>query len=1108
MEKHDSFRVVLCAAVLALVLALPSGVAAQSAGTGSIVGTVKDPSGAVVPGVKITVRNMGTNVSREASSDEQGGYRVVGLDPGRYELTFETQGFAILKRPEIEVAVGSTTTVNAEMQVTTATEVVTVTEVTPITEPEKVEISSVVSQKQVEELPINGRRWDNFVLLTPGVTPDGTFGLISTRGISGLLNNNTVDGADNNQAFFSEARGRTRTAYTYSQSAIKEFQVGLSTFSAEFGRAAGGTINAVTKSGSNEWHGEVFYYIRDDSLQAREPSLSDPSGNALKNKDRRQQYGLSLGGPIVKDKLFFFGNWDQQLRSETYLVRASGGNAFFSSFITTCQGAMPSAQLITNCAAMEQFFLSQAGLQPRKRRNNVALGKVDYAMTPNHNITGSYNWHRWISPNGIQTQQVVVERGPDDNGLDGVETDVLIVRANSVFGSHSVNELQFQFGRDFEFQTPNGIDPRTRITNGISFGMSEFLPRPAWPLEKRFQWVDNYSRTMGRHLVKVGFDINYVRDLTENIFNGAGVYSYTSLTNLAQDCPTNARTLGCAPILTGGATDLKHWNTYDQAFDIRGQDGRIFIATTDYNFYVQDTFKWTPRLTLHFGVRYEYQTVPKVPAVEVMPGVSVVGFPGQAFSPETEKLNKDTNNWGPRLSFAWDITGDQKNVLRAGGGIYYGRTGNALIRSALLENGVALPSFRLTSSQIAFGPQYPNVLSAPAGSSGTRLVIFTAGGYVNPFISMVDVVYERELFRNAGLSFSYLFARGNHLTHAADINLSPATTTADIVFDADGSSATTTDRTLLATIPFHAGPRPLFDTLPGVPAGTRLGRVIRQTSELNSTYHGFVIQYRQRARFGMFIDAHYTLAKAEDEGQRMGASPFAGRSDTFFDPFDRRAEFGRSDFDSRHRFVSSVIWEPSKVWQIENRVTNALFGDWLLSGVVTANSGQPWDAAISGFLSGSGTNATDTGSVNGAGGDLRLGWLPRNSMFETRTFFVIDTRLQKDVRISETMKIRFLWEAFNLFNRTNVPNRFNYASSVSNPLLRVLSSTTIGGPSSNLTLPRQIVLRMDTSNFTGAADVVNNVYDASKCTFATCIRSASGTLFGARDMQFGLKFIF
>jgi len=1112
-------------AVCALVLGLAAQAAAQSAGTGTIFGRVTDEKGGAIPGAKVTVRNMETNISRQLTTDDQGGYRAVLLQPGLYEVEVQAQGFATVKRIGLRLEVGASVTANVEAKVAAVTETVTVTEAAPITDPEKVEVGSTVSQKQIEELPTNGRRWDNFVLLTPGVSPDGTFGNISYRGISGLLNNNTIDGADNNQAFFSEARGRTRVSNTYSQSAVKEFQVGLSNFSAEFGRAAGGTVNAVTKSGTNKVHGEVFYFIRDDTLQGREPTLSDNLSQPLKNKDRRQQYGLSLGLPIVKDKLFFFGNWDQQHRTESYLVRSNPG--FFNTFISNCtQGFASSVQLATNCQALLEFQQEQSGQQPRKRINNVALGKMDYVISPNHTFNGSYNWHRWRSPNGIQTQQLV-SRGLSDNGTDIVKTDSFIARLVSVFGSSIVNEAKFQFGRDFEAQTPNSNDPRTTITNGISFGRSEFLPRSAWPDEKRFQWMDTISWLRGRHTWKFGFDINYVRDQTINIFNGGGAYSYqnTSLagsipamnatTNLAQDCPTATRTQGCVPFtLNAGVPVGKHWGFFNQAFDVRGGQGDILIKTTDWNFFVQDTIKWTPTITLNLGLRYEFEKLPGVKPINFS-GTEILGYPQ---FPESQRINLDKNNFGPRVAIAWDIGGRQKNIVRAGGGLYYGRTPNALIRSHLLENGVALPSFSFGVTQRASGPVYPAILSAPSGSSGTRSVIFMAGDFVQPFISMVDVAYERELSRNIGVSVTYVYTRANHLIHSHDINLNPSTSTVTFLLDADGSNTTTSDRTVLGSSPFYAGQRPLLDTLPGVPANTRLGSVLRQTSDLNARYHGLIIEYRQRSRFGLTINSHFTYSKARDDGQGMGASPFAGRFEDFFDPFDRKRENTRSDFDLRRRFVTSFIWEPTSYWKISGPTWKAFFGDWSFNGVLTINDGQPFNPGTTGSLgtgaassgttpcpSASSTCATSTSTINGSGGSLRLGWLQRNFL-ETTGFVNLDFRVQKDFTIREGMKVRFIWEMFNAANRSNHPNRFNFVGTS----LRVLASSTTGTVS-NLTAPRTVVLRLD-ENWQGILDPTAGTGDLKICNASGaaggCLNSASGVFFGARDMQFGLKFIF
>jgi hypothetical protein len=1127
MQSENSIRKAAFAVFLALTLlvGLTATAWAQSAGTGRIQGRVTDPSGAAVPGAKVTIRNVETNASRTLESDEQGDYRAELLNPGSYEVVVETKGFSTTRRLGIQVPVGSAVTVNVELQVAAATEVITVTEETPITEPERHEVTSVVSQKQINDLPINGRRWDNFVLLTPGVIPDGTFGLISYRGIASLLNNNTVDGADNNQAFFSEARGRTRVAYTISQASVKEFQVGLSNFSAEVGRAAGGTVNAVTKSGTNELHGEVFYYIRDDVLQAREPTLRSITGGPLKNKDRRQQYGLTLGLPVIKDRLFFFGAFDQQLRTETYLAR-EGSGTFFPTFQTVCNvtrlntaepnlTAAQMAQLATNCTALLNFQISEGGLVPRKRRNNVALGKVDWVINPMHTLTGSYNWHRWNSPNGIQTQQVVT-RGASDNGLDGVKTDSLIVKVTSVIRPTIVNEAKFQFGRDLEFQFSDVNEPRSTITNGLSFGMSEFLPRPAWPNEKRYQWIDTLAWNAGRHTLKFGMDINYVRTLAINVRNGGGVFPYTSLAGLAADCPGRSRTT-CTPITTattGGFDSTgRHWNSFTQAFDLRGQAGRFEFTTTDYNIFFQDTWKWTPTLTVNAGVRYEYQRLPKIEPSTI--GANT--FRGNPQFPESQKFNSDTNNVAPRLAFAWDIRGRQKNVIRAGAGVYYGRTANGTLRFAQLENGVTIPSFFLSAplsasaatlqATLAAAPIYPNILSAPPTASGTRTVYFLAGDYVRPVVYSVDVAYDHQLFRNVSISATYLYTRGNHLTHPQDINLNPASATVDIMLGT----------TRLATVPFYAGVRPLCDSLGAVPSGpscTRLGPVIRELSNLNSTYNGLIIQLTQRARWGITQTAHFTLSKAEDEGQVSGRSPQPGTFDDWFDPRNRRNEFSRSDFDTRKRFVWNFIWEPSQVWKIGNSAANNIFGDWGFSGILVTHDGQPLDVTVSGSISGSGTGATATGTVNGSGGSFRAGWFERN--FLTTTGFInFDFRVQKDIRIAEGKSIRVLWEAFNLFNRTNHPSRFNFGgtgySVLSSRTCATVAPTggcaTAASSSTNLNLVREVVVSQN-SNFVGTLDPITGAGSLSACTLSNCLRSASGTLFGARDMQFGLRFIF
>src|SRR6185295_556111 len=309
------------ALMLQCVAGLAFGQASSTAG--AIGGTVGDQSGGVVSGATITARSLDTGLERTVKTEASGGFRITQLPPGVYELTANAQGFNQLKRTGITVRVGDEVNMKLEVGASGATEVVNVTAEAPVAEPSKTQVSTTINEKAIQELPINGRRWSNFVTLTPGVTPDGSFGLISFRGISGLLNNNTLDGADNNQAFFSEERGRTRINYVVGQESIKEFQVNTQNYSPEFGRAAGGVVNAVTKSGGNEIRGSAFYYLRDDAFNARNPldftNLRASDGTisrvAVKPPDRRQQFGGTLGGPIKRDHAFWFFSYDQQKRN-------------------------------------------------------------------------------------------------------------------------------------------------------------------------------------------------------------------------------------------------------------------------------------------------------------------------------------------------------------------------------------------------------------------------------------------------------------------------------------------------------------------------------------------------------------------------------------------------------------------------------------------------------------------------------------------------------------------------------------------------------------------------------------------------------------------------
>ncbi len=303
---------------------------AQSTTDGAIGGTVKDPNGALVTGAAVTVRNEETNKESSATTDDEGRFRVSQLQPGNYTVSINATNFAPFNQGKIVVEVGRVTSLDIPLSITGASEVVEVTGEAPVINTTQQDFSTNINQTSINELPINGRRWSNFALLTPGAVPDGTFGLISFRGISGLLNNNTIDGGDNNQAFFAEERGRTRISYSISQAAIREFQVNTSSYSAEYGRCGGRR--------RQRRHQERHQRVPRPGLllpAQQQVGRAQPAGDEHRPRqqrahpgrhqaeDVRHQFGGVVGGPIAKDKLFFFFSYDQQKRNFPGLARFS-----------------------------------------------------------------------------------------------------------------------------------------------------------------------------------------------------------------------------------------------------------------------------------------------------------------------------------------------------------------------------------------------------------------------------------------------------------------------------------------------------------------------------------------------------------------------------------------------------------------------------------------------------------------------------------------------------------------------------------------------------------------------------------------------------------------
>jgi hypothetical protein len=1002
-----------------LVFALSSLAFAQSTTTGAIGITVTDPQGAVVPSANVVVRNVETNKEETVTTDDEGRARVVNLQPGNYAVTVNASGFGAYTQDKVVVEVGRVTSIESPLTIGGQTANVEVTSEAPVINTSQQDFSTNVNQTSINELPINGRRASNFVLLTPGVVPDGNFGLISFRGISGLLNNNTVDGGDNNNAFYSEERGRTRISYVVSQASIREFQVNTSNYSAEYGRAAGGVVNTVTQSGTNDFHGSVFYYLRDNKLGATNPTttrtvLVNGVGvqQTFKPEDKRQQFGGSIGGRIIKDRLFFFFTYDQQKRgfpgaaifpNPTYL------NSVDRTTLKARSALITDARIDAGLA----FLAGLTGPVPRTQDQRIFFPKIDWVVNNSNTFTASYNRMRSQSPSGIETQPTTT-KGVSTFGDDFVETDSFNLRLTSTITPTILNEARFQYGRDNLFAFSNepsagevllatgadGRPPQIGV-NGFTFGKQDFLERYANPDEKRWQYADTMTISRGQHTFKFGGDINRVNDLLDNLRLEGGSYNYSNINDFLIDYlnRTGSGDLRTADVQcfgnTGTRAALRAGKCYTSNFQQAFGPTAFQISTTDYNFFIQDDIRVSPRLTVNLGLRYEYE---QLPAPQIPSSLS--NLAGQFVGPEqTQQFPSDKNNFGPRFGFAYDITGDGKTSVRGGYGIYYGRIINSTIINAISNTGVteAQRVFSL-SATVTGAPIFPNVFAeAPAAAVGAPNIVVFSQKMANPQIHQTDLVFEREILPNTVVSASLLVSLGRRLPTFIDRNL-PAPVSRTFPFINGGPLSGQS-----ITVPFFTGPRP----------DTRFGAITQISGEIKSEYTALVLQANRRMSKGLQFQINYTRSRTTDTGQNSATFTFTNGP---LNPFDLSLESGRSNLDIPHRFVASAVWTPGVPFGLENsKAGKAIFGGFTIAPIVTVQSGVAYSANISGF-----GPSSIGGGITGSGALGRIPLLFERNAFRQPKIVNVDLRLSRRFRFTETMNLEFLAEAFNLFNRYQV----------------------------------------------------------------------------------------
>jgi hypothetical protein len=941
--------------------------------TGTIQGTVLDANGAAVPGASVEVKNVDTNFARTTTSDDDGRFVAPQLPPGRYTVTVSKTGFATLLVEKADLTVGQAMNLPLSMKVSSVQETVTITAM-PTVDTVKTESSTTLNETTVNTTPILGRKFEDLLTLTPGVSvvqgPDGDE--ITFAGQRGVFNNVSLDGGDYNNGFFGEQLGGQRAAIDITLEAVKEFQVVATGASAEFGRTAGGVINVITKSGTNAVHGSLFHFQRLEALTAH---TSD--GKPLKDF-RREQFGGTIGGPISKDKSFFFFALEG-IREN--LTRANLSDPIGT---TPCPVAAPTIianeALINGNADCQRLALINFIKTTRSQdeglpiqhpiRNYALLGKLDFNLNSSHQLGISYNFD--YSKNTNQTFDVATY-GNSANGIEGPsKIHNLNFNLFSTVSPTKLNEAHFSYSRE--------LRPRSAITSsvpadtGVGFAPSFRFGNPFFmqPAVDELLWrthaKDNFSIISGSHNIKVGGE--WIHTLNDQTFRGffTGRYLFDSASGFLRYASPAApggfgpNTLYCTlagvrsfatgacPLGTtfaGGPLLLYLQNGISTGLPGVPAPGKSTAKNNDYGLFVQDKWQVRPNFTLSYGLRWEAQIFPQVlvPPSQTAYG-SLLSNPN---FPSDGTLHSPKKEFQPRVGFAWDLSKKGKSVVRASYGIFYGRQNMLSQVGSITDNGVQQYGIACGSgfgcSNGAARPTWPNIVTVAPGlgiQPFSSVRVFSKD-YANPRIYTTNIQFEQQVASDLSVYFDFTHSHGVHLTRFINLN--------------------------------RVG---LFPTLGDVFVTSAVGK---------SLYRGFTAGMRKRLSSRYQFEVNYVLSKDMDDDSNE-RDPFSDRS---FNPLNLSLDYALSDRDIRHKFnFFSFVQMPA-----------GLEGNFR----VQARGAQP-------------ITPGDRTATN------------RNTARKDNKYFSFDWRLQRPFKFGSDGRFALIpiFEMFNTFNNKNLINPLSGAA--------------------------------------------------------------------------------
>jgi hypothetical protein len=1044
-------------AALAIVLPLTARPAAAQVTTADVVGHVSDPKGLAVPAAKVTVSSMSTGFVRGTSTSDAGDFAVTLIPPGTYKVSVEKQGFSTTVYGEVELVVGQKRTLDIELTLGTAVQTVMVTEEAPLVETGSSEIQGSVAPLEIKELPVVDRNFAGLMTLIPGVRPAENFdptktrsGNVTVNGTDGRAMDYNVDGGDNKDNVIGGL------VQNFTMEGIQEFNVVTDRYTAESGRSVGAVVNVVSKSGTNQFHGTALGLFQNNGLNAARFDIPPGPGNPP--KFHRYQYGGSIGGPIKKDKLFFFGAFEQ---------KREPGNIPVGSDAATQLAALSNVSLPT----VSPSLAAPVSSVPFPYIDDLVTVKVDWTITKKQSAYARYGREKWTNPNDQLGNPVVTDASQTNNDTNQFHS--MVISHNYVLTPNRINTVTLQFQdfvnaispaptRTFTVQTANGVATNPEICFLQAVGCGGGAPEvevgqnvnvPQETLIRKYQVRDDFNWIVGRHNMKVGANYIDLAKLGGFFFFGANGYQVTFF-----DLPTN--------ILSNPAIYPQGLSTPGAVAEMTFNGGSGSTAQPpahEIGLYYQDDFKVNPRLTLNLGLRWDANpnfltpqltndplTTNRAIAVlkEVLASPAVAADPvaadglarAEQLAGNDSRLRRTTADWKefqPRIGFAWDPTGRGRMVIRGGYGIARDQIFQNLTLFAIQQEQPTLYQtfFDLTASakgtncaagtpatdlcNFRFGiDPLPVSNFAPTdlapGATGRIIDTFMT----DPWSQQASIGFQYQVSKDYAISADYYHVLGTHEPRVLQMNPVLAS-----LCDSNFATANPADPRCVNGAKTRLLDAAFADAGLGI---GRLGELRDYSTNTRSLYDAINLHLEKSLTRGFLFQVSDVVSWSRGWGglptSSYGGSALNITPEREFLP----GEFGPTNFDERNRFTASGVFQFLHGFEV--------------APIFQASTARPFTAFAGSDIDGDGRLTIDR-ACRDRSFTLGCTEFPVNS-FRGKPFIQIDLRTAYAFTIRENMHLRIMWEMYNLFNRNNscnfVDNSF-YNSSNS-------PSSTFGAP--------------------------------------------------------------